>query len=598
MLGSEGRGKVSEIRKLAAILAADVVGYSRLAGSDEDRTLARLRALRSDVIDPTIAVHAGRVVKRTGDGVLVEFRSVVDAVRCAIEVQNGMVERNVGLPPERRIEFRIGIHLGDVVEESDGDLMGDGVNIAARLEGIAEPNGICLSGAAYEQVRDKLKEEFVDLGDKELKNIVRPVRAYRLSLSQNVAKLELVASAVSGGNLPLPDKPSIAVLPFQNMSGDRDQEFLSDGISEDIITALSKLHWLFVIARNSTFAYKGKSADIRQVARELGVHYVLEGSVRKAGDRIRVTAQLIEAASGTHVWAERYDRAVSDIFAVQDEITGSVVGSLEPQLYAAENVRLRKRPTESLDAWGCVVRAMPYVWTWVARDNEVGVGLLKRAIEIDPEYARAIGLLGWLYAARAHLGVAEPSEVLDGALALGQRALDQDNDDPWAHLVLGYVHMVARRPKPAREALTEAIERNPSFAMAHMVLGSSYGYAGMGAEGARHAELAMRLSPRDTIQAAVLSTIGTCHFAAGRIAEAVEFQHRAVQLRRDFGTAWRSLAAVAGLSGDLALAASALAEALRIQPNLTLDWIERYHPIAPAELRALYAEGLRRAGLS
>ncbi|RWK86727.1 MAG: adenylate/guanylate cyclase domain-containing protein, partial [Mesorhizobium sp.] len=256
---------MSEIRKLAAILAADVVGYSRLAGSDEDRTLARLRALRSDLIDPTIAIHAGRVVKRTGDGALVEFRSVVDAVRCAIEVQNGMVERNVGLPPERRIEFRIGIHLGDVVEESDGDLMGDGVNIATRLEGIAEPNGICLSGAAYEQVRDKLKEEFVDLGDKELKNIVRPVRAYRLSLSQNVAKLELVASAVSGGNLPLPDKPSIAVLPFQNMSGDRDQEFFGDGISEDIITALSKLHWLFVIARNSTFAYKGKSADIRQV---------------------------------------------------------------------------------------------------------------------------------------------------------------------------------------------------------------------------------------------------------------------------------------------------------------------------------------------
>ena len=380
---------MNETRKLAAILAADVVGYSRLAGSDEDRTLARLRALRSDLIDPTIAVHHGRVVKRTGDGTLVEFRSVVDAVRCAIEVQNGMVERNAGLPPERRIEFRIGIHLGDVVEESDGDLMGDGVNIAARLEGIAEPNGICLSGAAYEQVRDKLKEEFVDLGDKELKNIARPVRAYRLSLSQNVAKLELVASAVSGGNLPLPDKPSIAVLPFQNMSGDTDQEFFGDGISEDIITALSKLRWLFVIARNSTFAYKGKSPDIRQVARELGVHYVLEGSVRKMGERIRISAQLIEAASGAHVWAERYDRAVTDIFAVQDEITESVVGSLEPQLYAAENVRLLKRPAESLDAWGCVMRAMPYLGTWTARENEAGMNLLNRALEIDPEYGRA-----------------------------------------------------------------------------------------------------------------------------------------------------------------------------------------------------------------
>ena len=311
---------MSETRKLAAILAADVVGYSRLAGSDEDRTLAQLRALRSDLIDPTISVHSGRVVKRTGDGTLVEFRSVVDAVRCAIEVQNGMVERNAGVPPDRRIEFRIGIHIGDIVEESDGDLMGDSVNIAARLEGIAEPNGIYLSGAAYEQVRDKLKEEFEDLGDKELKNIARPVRAYRVALSRHTAR-EPIVSALSGGKLALPDKPSIAVLAFQNMSGDPEQEYFGDGIAEDIITALSKLRGLFVIARNSTFAYKGKAPDIRQVARELGVRYILEGSVRKAGERLRVSGQLIDAASGNHIWAERYDRPTTDIFALQDEIT-------------------------------------------------------------------------------------------------------------------------------------------------------------------------------------------------------------------------------------------------------------------------------------
>ena len=378
---------MSETRKLAAILAADVVGYSRLAGSDEDRTLARLRALRSDLIDPTIAVHHGRVVKRTGDGALVEFRSVVDAVRCAIEVQNGMVERNAGVAPERRIEFRIGIHLGDVVEENDGDLMGDGVNIAARLEGIAQPNGICLSGAAYEQVRDKLNEEFEDLGDKELKNIARPVRAYRVALNQDTREPRVPAPL--GGSPALPDKPSIAVLPFENMSGDPEQEYFGDGIAEDIITALSKLRGFFVIARNSTFAYKGKAPDIRQVARELGVRYVLEGSVRKSGERLRVTGQLIDAASGNHIWAERYDRPTSDIFALQDEITDSVVATIEPQLYAAENLRLRSKPPESLDAWGCVVRAMPFIWAWVSQTDDTGINLLKRAIELDPGYARA-----------------------------------------------------------------------------------------------------------------------------------------------------------------------------------------------------------------
>ena len=337
---------MSEIRKLAAILAADVVGYSRLAGSDEDRTLARLRALRSDLIDPTIAVHHGRVVKRTGDGTLVEFRSVVDAVRCAIEVQDGMVERNAGVPPERRIEFRIGIHLGDVVEESDGDLMGDGVNIAARLEGIAEPNGICLSGAAYEQVRDKLKEEFVDLGDKELKNIARPVRAYRVTLNQDAAKS--VLSVVHGGSLALPDKPSIAVLAFQNMSGDPEQEYFADGLAEDIITRLSRLRWLFVSARNSSFVYKGKSVDAKQVGRELGVRYVLGGSVRRSGHRLRISAQVSDASAGLQMWAERYDVELADFFALQDQIAESVIAAIEPRLYAAEISTSRAvRPTVS-----------------------------------------------------------------------------------------------------------------------------------------------------------------------------------------------------------------------------------------------------------
>ena len=302
---------MAETRKLAAILAADVVGYSRLAGSDEDRTLARLRALRSDLIDPTIAVHNGRVVKRTGDGSLVEFRSVVDAVRCAIEVQNGMVERNAGLPPERRIEFRVGIHLGDVVEESDGDLMGDGVNIAARLEGIAKPGAICLSEDAYRQVKARLDLAVSDLGPTKLKNIAEPVRVYSLEVGvpapvKHAPQAE-PATPEPSARLALPDKPSIAVLAFQNMSGDPEQEYFADGMVEEIITGLSRIKWLFVIARNSSFVYKGKAVDVRQVGRELGVRYVLEGAVRKAGNRVRITAQLLEAETGAHLWADRYD---------------------------------------------------------------------------------------------------------------------------------------------------------------------------------------------------------------------------------------------------------------------------------------------------
>jgi adenylate cyclase len=356
MLSTVVAGRMTETRKIAAILAADVVGYSRLAGADEDRTLARLRALRSDLIDPTIAVHHGRIVKRTGDGALVEFRSVVDAVRCAIEVQNGMVERNAGLPPERRIEFRIGIHLGDVVQESDGDLMGDSVNIASRLEGIAKPGAICLSEDAYRQVKARLDLAISDLGATKLKNIAEPIRVY--SVEVGVAAQAKPAISDEPGRqekpaeqLALPDKPSIAVLPFQNMSGDPEQEFFADGVAEDIITALSKVRWFFVIARNSTFTYKGRAVDVKQVARELGVRYVLEGSVRKSGNRLRITAQLIDAGTGNHVWAERYDRDLADVFVVQDEITERVVSAIEPQLYAAEHFRSQRKPPESLDAW-------------------------------------------------------------------------------------------------------------------------------------------------------------------------------------------------------------------------------------------------------
>ncbi|MER9328534.1 adenylate/guanylate cyclase domain-containing protein [Mesorhizobium sp. M0488] len=589
---------MSETRKLAAILVADVVGYSRLAASDEDRTLARLRALRSDLINPTIAVHRGRVVKLTGDGTLVEFRSVVDAVRCAIEMQNGMVERNAGLPPGRRIEFRVGIHLCDIVEESDGDLMGDGVNIAARLESVAEPNGICLSAAAYEHVRDKIKEEFVDLGEKELKNIARPVRTYGLRLRDTVPKSEPAASAESSENWALPDTPSIAVLPFQNMGGDPEQEYFADGLAEDIITRLSRLRWLFVSARNSLFTYKGKAVDVKQVGRELGVRYVLDGSVRRSGHRLRIGAQVSDTSTGVQVWAERYDVELSEFFALQDQIAESVIAAIEPRLYTAEQQRFQRSSPNSLDAWGFVMKAMPYVWTWSsATEIEIAQGFLKQATDLDPNYPRANSLLAWAHAARVLSGWANAVDILPTSRALAQRAIQRDPEDPWTHLAAGFVHMVSRGFDSAVRELNEAIELNPSFAFAHSILGSTYGYGGMPADGLNHLEIAGRLSPRDYTYAANFSILGLCHFMAGRYADAVQCECRAVELRPHFGSAWRTYATAAGMAGELDIAVHALSEAKRLQPSLSLQWVEKFHPIVHDKHRALYVEGLRIAGL-
>jgi adenylate cyclase len=371
-----------ETRKLAAILAADVVGFSRLTGIDEDRTLARLRALRSDLIDPTIAVHNGRVVKRTGDGALVEFRSVVDAVRCAVEIQNSMVERNAGVPEDRRIEFRIGIHLGDVVEESDGDLMGDGVNIAARLEGVAAPGAICLSEDAYRQVKARLDLAVTDMGETKLKNIAEPIRAFSLQ----VGAREAAKPAATAPKPAAHEKPSIAALPFQNMSGDAEQEYFVDGLVEDILTGLARVKLLTVIARNSSFTYKGKAVDIRQAGRELGARYVLEGSVRKGGNRLRITAQLIEAETGAHVWADRFEGALDDLFDLQDKITERIVGVLEPSVMKSEIERSRRKPPENLAAYDLYLRAAPYLTSPRSVDAGAAADLLEQACGSIPDF--------------------------------------------------------------------------------------------------------------------------------------------------------------------------------------------------------------------
>ena len=342
-----------EQRRLVAIVSTDVVGYSRLMGRDESGTLAAFKAHRRELVDPKIEAHGGRVVKTTGDGLLLEFASVIDAVRCAIAVQDGMAARNAQVPEDLRIVFRVGVHLGDVIVEED-DLFGDGVNVAARLEGLAKPGGIVISDDAYRQVRDRLKVAWRDAGEHEVKNIARPLKVWSWT-PDAPARGQATAPA-------MPDKPSIAVLPFDNMSGDPEQEYFSDGIAEDIITNLSRIRWLFVIARNSSFVFKGKAVDVREVSRELGVRYILEGSVRKAANKVRISAQLIDAASSAHLWAERYDRDLTDIFAVQDEITQNVAAAIEPEILAAEGLRARARSQRDLDAWDLVMRAVSTFW--------------------------------------------------------------------------------------------------------------------------------------------------------------------------------------------------------------------------------------------
>jgi adenylate cyclase len=398
--------------------------------------------------------------------------------------------------------------------------------------------------------------------------------------------------------LALPDKPSVTVLPFTNLSDDSEQQYFADGLAEDIITRLARLKWLFVSARNSSFTYKGKAVDVKQVGRELGVRYVLGGSVRRSGQRLRIGAELSEAATGLQVWAERYDVDLADFFSLQDQISKSVIAAIEPRLFAAEHQRFQSRSPDSLDAWGFVMKAMPYVWDWgSAQEIEIAQALLKQAINIDPDYARANSLLAWTQAARVQLGWADAGDVLGAARAMAQRAIQRDSEDPWTHLAAGYVHMISRGFDQAVKELTEAIELNPSLAFAHVVLGATYGYGGMSDDGLHHCGLAARLSPRDFTQAVNFSVRGLCHFMAGRFTEAVEWEHRAVELRPHFGSAWRTLAAAAGNAGNLDVATRALSDAKRLHPLLSVEWVEKYHPIVHERDRVTYIEGLRAAGL-
>jgi adenylate cyclase len=527
---------MSQTRRLAAILAADVAGYSRLIGADEGGTLERLKALRRELLDPKIAEHKGRLVKTTGDGLLVEFGSVVDALHCAVEVQREMTERNTGVPPDNRVEFRIGINMGDIVVE-DGDIFGDGVNVAARLEALAEPGGICVAARVQEDAAGKLDLAFEDIGEKALKNIARPVRVYRVVTEARPETLRPSADP------PLPDKPSIAVLPFQNMSGDPEQEYFADGMAEEIITALSRIRWLFVIARNSSFTYKGQAVDAKQVGRELGVRYILEGSVRKGGNRVRITGQLIDAVTGTHLWADRFDGLIEDVFELQDKVASSVAGVIEPALQAAETARSASRPTADLTAYDLYLRGYAMVWS-SARQIPEALRLMEQAIARDPRYGPA---LAWAAVCCDRLLFDDRSKDPEADRLKGtdfaRRALEVAGDDPG--ILANAAHALAYFGEDigVMTALVDrALALNPNYARGWHISGVVRLWAGQPDIAIEHEEAALRLSPRARVGSS-FAVMGQAHFLSRRFDEAVPKLLLAIQEDRSFPWPYRVLAA-------------------------------------------------------
>jgi len=515
---------MSESRKLAAILVADVVGYSRLAGADEDRTLARLRGLRSDLIDPAIAAHHGRTVKRTGDGAIIEFRSVVDAVRCAIEVQSAMVERNAGVSPEKRIEFRVGIHVGDVVEEADGDLMGDGVNIAARLEGVAKPGGVCLSEQAFWQIKGRLETTAVDLGTMRLKNIAEPIRVFSL----DVAQAALAKPAPPAPERHEPPRLSLVVLPFANFGGDPEQEYFVDGVTESLTTDLSRIRGALVIARNTAFTYKGKATDVKQIGRELEVRYVLEGSVQRGGNRIRVNAQLVDAETGNHIWAERFDKPIADLFDMQDEIVARLANQLQAELIGAEARRAEKTPNpDSVDLYfqgqAMLNRGFSADLLTAAR------GFFERALELDPDNVDARASARIVDAAAAFgFMFDDPRPILAQAEADLAKCLAAAPNHARAHFGMGMVLCATNRALRCMEELEQALAIDPNFARARAFFGLAHVYVGRVEETEGHVVEALRLSPRDPLIHLWLMFAGFAKTLLGKWEEALPWLRKSI----------------------------------------------------------------------
>jgi TolB-like protein len=579
-------------RKIVAILAADVVGYSRLAGTDEDRTLARLRALRSDLIDPTISVHRGRVVKRTGDGALVEFSSVVDAVRCAIEVQNGMVERNAGLPPERRIEFRIGIHLGDVVEESDGDLMGDSVNIAARLEGIARPGAICLSEDAYRQVKARLDLVVADLGEQNLKNIADPIRVYSLEVGKPTRATPNPAFT--------PPRLSIVVLPFANLGGDPEQEYFVDGVTESLTTDLSRISGGFVIARNTAFTYKGKHVDVKQVGRELGVRYVLEGSVQRGGNRLRVNVQLIDTETGNHLWAERFDKPLADLFDMQDEIVARLANQLGTELVAAEARRAQQAPNpNSMDLYyqGMLHANSGATPEYMTRARS----FFERALELDPGNVEAmVGTANVDARSASYIMTDERAERFASAEVTLNKVLSLAPDHAMAHYLVGLVQIYSKRAAQGIAECERALALDRNLAPAHALIGFAKYASGRGEETETHVLEALRLSPRESNANVWMTWVGNAKVQIGADEDAIAWLRRGIETNRNLAVGHFFLAAALAVVNRHEDARNAASAGLALDPGFT---VARFRASAASDNSIYLArrkriyEGLRQAGV-
>ena len=579
------------VRRLTAIFAADVAGYSRLTGIDEEGTHVRLKEHFRGLVNPSVAAHRGHIVKNTGDGLLAEFNSVVDAMRCAVDVQRGMGQRNSDLPPNDRIEFRIGINVGDIIEDN-GDIFGDGINIAARLEAIAEPGGICVSDDAYRQLRDKLDIAFDDAGEQNLKNIERPVRVFKVR--------DGVAAARQRPALALPDKPSIAVLPFQNLSADPQQEYFADGVVEDITMALARFRWLFVIARNSSFTYKGRAVDIKQVGRELGVRYVLEGSVRKAGNRMRIAGQLIDGETGALLWADRFDGALEDMFELQDHLTSSVVGAIAPKLQQAEIKRARRKPAENLHAYDYYLRGLASSRMWTEDANREALRLFCKAIELEPGLAPAYGMAAWCYTQRKARGwMADDVQESAEAARLARQAVLLGGDDPLALCMGGYaLAFVAREFDDAAAFMDRGLTVNPNFATAWMLSAWLRVWRGEPELALEHVEHAMRLSPLDPFLYVMRSVTAYAHFLAGRYDVASSWAEKAVRDSPTFLMLGLCICAASNaLAGRFETAKRDMARAVRYVPDLRASNLKDFFPFRRAEDLAMFAEGLRKAGL-
>jgi TolB-like protein/class 3 adenylate cyclase len=583
-------------RRLTAILAADVAGYSRLIGADEEGTLAQLKAFRKTLVDPTISKHRGRIVKTTGDGMLVEFASAVDAARCAVEVQRAMADENTEIPQANRIEFRIGIHLGDIIID-DNDIFGDGVNIAARLESIAVPGGVSISRAVHDQVRDRINVCFEDKGEIALKNIARPVHVFAIS---GVKESKTAVSSESKPALALPDKPSIAVLPFTNMSGDPEQEYFADGMVDDIITALSHFKALFVIARNSSFTYKGRAVDVKQVGRELGVRYVLEGSVRKAANRVRITGQLVDTATGAHLWADRIDGGLGDIFDLQDQVTESIVGAIAPAMEKAEIERAKRKPTESLDAYDRYLRGLAKFYQYGDRQvNEEALRLFKSAIDIDPDFASAYGRAAscYVYAKASGWTFGTADEIVE-VKRLIRRAIAVGQDDAIAlALSAKALAFVARDLQAGSSLIDRALAMNSNLADAWHRGGWIKIWLGEPQTALEWFARAMRLSPLDPM--IPWMKVGTAHsyFFLARYDEAVSWAALSLQDDPDGQPALRISAASNALAGRPEEAHKAAARLHQLYPTLRVSNLkEVLGPYRDADVLQ-YEDGMRQAGL-